>query len=184
VTQHTKRFVRCFWGLDKELAAARYFPAINPIDSYSEYAEAIAPWWAEHVDPDYRQMREETLALLQEDFQLQRIVKLIGEEALPDDRRLTLEAARWLKEGFLQQSAFDPQDMFCSPQKQMKMLHLIISTYHQAREVLGRGLPFYRIREINELAELLRMKSLWTEEQLEKLDRLEKNLTARLESLL
>ncbi len=100
VTQHTKRFVRCFWGLDKELAAARYFPAINTIDSYSEYADAVAPWWTEHIDPSWKSMREETLALLQEDFQLQRIVKLIGEEALPDSQRLTLEGARWLKEGF------------------------------------------------------------------------------------
>jgi V/A-type H+-transporting ATPase subunit A len=183
VTQHTKRFVRCFWGLDKELAAARSFPAINPADSYSEYAEAMAPWWAEHVDPDWQKMRAETLALLQEDHQLQRIVKLIGEEALPDPRRLTLEAARWLKEGFLQQSAFDEKDMFCTPKKQMKMLHLILNTYHRAKEVLGRGVPFYKIREIDELGELLRMKSLWTEEQLEEFDRLEEILTARLNAL-
>ena len=183
VTQHTKRFVRCFWGLDKELAAARSFPAINPTDSYSEYVEAVAPWWAEHVDPNWQAMREETIAILQEDAQLQRIVKLIGEEALPDARRLTLEAARWLKEGFLQQSAFDVKDMFCPPVKQMKMLHLILNTYHQAKEVLTKGVPFYKIREIDELADLLRMKSLWTEEQLEEFDRLEETLASRLEAL-
>ncbi|MEJ2091475.1 MAG: V-type ATP synthase subunit A [Syntrophobacterales bacterium] len=183
VTQHTKRFVRCFWGLDKELAAARSFPAINPTDSYSEYVEAVAPWWAEHVDPSWQEMREETIAILQEDAQLQRIVKLIGEEALPDARRLTLEAARWLKEGFLQQSAFDVKDMFCPPVKQMKMLHLILNTYHQAKEVLTKGVPFYKIREIDELADLLRMKSLWTEEQLEEFDRLEETLASRLEAL-
>jgi V/A-type H+-transporting ATPase subunit A len=183
VTQHTKRFVRCFWGLDKELAAARSFPAINPTDSYSEYVEAVAPWWAEHVDPNWQAMREETIAILQEDAQLQRIVKLIGEEALPDARRLTLEAARWLKEGFLQQSAFDEKDMFCPPAKQMKMLHLILNTYHQAKEVLTKGVPFYKIREIDELADLLRMKSLWTEEQLEEFDRLEETLASRLEAL-
>jgi V/A-type H+-transporting ATPase subunit A len=183
VTQHTKRFVRCFWGLDKELAAARSFPAINPTDSYSEYVEAVAPWWAEHVDPGWQEMREETIAILQEDAQLQRIVKLIGEEALPDARRLTLEAARWLKEGFLQQSAFDVKDMFCPPVKQMKMLHLILNTYHQAREVLTKGVPFYKIREIDELADLLRMKSLWTEEQLEEFDRLEETLASRLKAL-
>ncbi len=183
VTQHTKRFVRCFWGLDKELAAARYFPAINPVESYSEYAEAMAPWWAKNVDPDWQKMREETLALLQEDHQLQRIVKLIGEEALPDPRRLTLEAARWLKEGFLQQSAFDARDMFCTPKKQMKMLHLILNTYQRAKEVLGRGVPFYKIREIDELGDLLRMKSLWTEKELEEFDRLAETLAARLEAL-
>jgi V/A-type H+-transporting ATPase subunit A len=184
VTQHTKRFVRCFWGLDKELAAARSFPAINPTDSYSEYADAVAPWWAEHVDPGWQEMRGETLAILQEDAQLQRIVKLIGEEALPDARRLTLEAARWLKEGFLEQSAFDETDMFCPPAKQMKMLHVILTTYHQAKEVLTRGVPFYKIREIEELADLLRMKSRWTEQELEAFDRLEETLESRLQALL
>jgi len=183
VTQHTKRFVRCFWGLDKELAAARYFPAINTTDSYSEYAEAIQSWWAEHIDPAWNEMRQETLKLLQEDYQLQRIVKLIGEEALPDSQRLTLEAARWLKEGFLQQSAFDPTDMFCSPAKQMKMLHLILDTHRRAREVLNKGIPLYQIREIPELAELVRMKAKWGDEQLPEFDRLGETLQARLEAL-
>jgi V/A-type H+/Na+-transporting ATPase subunit A len=183
VTQHTKRFVRCFWGLDKELAAARSFPAINPTDSYSEYADAVAPWWAEHVDPEWPARREEAIALLQEDAQLQRIVKLIGEEALPDARRLTLEAARWLKEGFLQQSAFDEKDMFCAPAKQMKMLQVILHTYHQAQEVLTKGVPFYKIREIDELADLVRMKSRWTEKELEKFDHLQETLASSLEAL-
>jgi len=182
VTQHTKRFVRCFWGLDKELAAARYFPAINTTDSYSEYADAVAPWWTEHIDPSWKSMREETLALLQEDFQLQRIVKLIGEEALPDSQRLTLEGARWLKEGFLQQSAFDPQDAFCSPQKQTKMLRLILETYHKAREVLAQGIPFYQIREIKEISDLLQMK-YWREDQADLFEQLGRTLTALLEAL-
>jgi V/A-type H+-transporting ATPase subunit A len=183
VTQHTKRFVRTFWGLDKELAAARYFPAINPIDSYSEYADLVQEWWAQHVDPGWREMRAEALKLLQEDFQLQRIVKIIGEEALPDGQRLTLEAARWLKEGFLQQSAFDPADMYCPPAKQMKMLRLILDTYHKAREVMGRGVPFYQIRELEEIGHLLRMKTAIGAEELERFDELEKTLQARLEAL-
>jgi V/A-type H+-transporting ATPase subunit A len=183
VTTHTKRFVRCFWGLDKELAAARYFPAVNTTDSYSEYADAIAAWWAENIDPAWKEMRDETLALLQEDYQLQRIVKLLGEEALPDAKRLTLEAARWLKEGFLQQSAFDPRDMFCSPQKQMKMLHLILGAYRQARGVLAQGIPFYQIRAIAELTDLLQMKSRWGEDQLDRFEELANTLAARLEAL-
>jgi V/A-type H+-transporting ATPase subunit A len=183
VTTHTKRFVRCFWGLDKELAAARYFPAINTTDSYSEYADAIAAWWAENIDPAWKEMRDETLALLQEDYQLQRIVKLLGEEALPDAKRLTLEAARWLKEGFLQQSAFDQRDMFCSPQKQMKMLHLILGAYRQARGVLAQGIPFYQIRAIPELTDLLQMKSRWGEDQLDRFEELANTLAARLEVL-
>ncbi len=183
VTTHTKRFVRCFWGLDKELAAARYFPAINTADSYSEYADAVASWWTENIDPAWKELRAGALALLQEDYQLQRIVKLLGEEALPDGKRLTLEAARWLKEGLLQQSAFDPQDMFCSPQKQMKMLQLILETYRQARRVLAQGIPFYQIRAIAELNDLLQMKSLWGDDQLDRLEELGNTLTALLEAL-
>jgi V/A-type H+-transporting ATPase subunit A len=114
---------------------------------------------------------------------LQRIVKLIGEEALPDPQRLTLEAARWLKEGFLQQSAFDPKDMFCSPRKQMKMLSLLLGVYHQARTVLAQGIPFYQIREIPEMPQLLQMKSRWGEEELDRLDELATTIKERLEAL-
>ncbi len=183
VTQQTKRFVRTFWGLDKELAAARYFPAINPIDSYSEYPDMVEGWWAEHVDPEWRQMRGEALVLLQEDYQLQRIVKIIGEEALPDSQRLVLAAARWLKEGFLQQSAFDPVDMFCPPAKQMKMLRLILSTYRKAKEVVAKGAAFYRVQELEELGALMRMKATIKADELEKFDELEKSLSDKLEAL-
>ena len=176
VTQQTKRFVRTFWGLDKELAAARYFPAINPIDSYSEYPDLVAGWWAEHVDPGWQEMRGQALVLLQEDFQLQRIVKIIGEEALPDAQRLTLAAAHWLKEGFLQQSAFDPVDMFCPPAKQMRMLKLILGTFRKAREVMAKGVPFYQVRELEELGALMRMKSAIKADELEKFDELETSL--------
>jgi V/A-type H+/Na+-transporting ATPase subunit A len=183
VTQLTKRFVRTFWGLDKELAAARYFPAINPIDSYSEYADLVKDWWTQEVAPGWLEMRAEALKLLQEDFQLQRIVKIIGEEALPDGQRLTLEAARWLKDGFLQQSAFDPVDMYCTPAKQMRMLRLILDTYHQAREVLGRGVPFYQVRELPEIADLLRMKAAIKADEPEKFEELGKKLRDKLEKL-
>ena len=183
VTQQTKRFVRTFWGLDKELAAARYFPAINPIDSYSEYPDLVAGWWAEHVDPGWQEMRGQALVLLQEDYQLQRIVKIIGEEALPDAQRLTLAAAHWLKEGFLQQSAFDPVDMFCPPAKQVKMLKLILETFRKAREVMARGVPFYQVRELEELGALMRMKSAIEVDELEKFDELEKTLSDKLEAL-
>jgi V/A-type H+/Na+-transporting ATPase subunit A len=183
VTQQTKRFVRTFWGLDKELAAARYFPAINPIDSYSEYPDLVAGWWAEHLEPGWQEMRSRALVLLQEDYQLQRIVKIIGEEALPDAQRLTLAAARWLKEGFLQQSAFDPVDMFCLPAKQVKMLKLILATYGKAKEVMARGVPFYQVRDLEELGALMQMKSAIKADELEKFDELEKGLNDQLEAL-
>jgi V/A-type H+-transporting ATPase subunit A len=114
---------------------------------------------------------------------LQRIVKIIGEEALPDAQRLTLEAARWLKEGFLQQSAFDPVDMFCPPAKQMKMLKLILATYQKAKEVLAKGIPYYQIRKLEELGALMRMKATIKADELEKFDELEKSLNDKLEAL-
>jgi V/A-type H+-transporting ATPase subunit A len=183
VTQQTKRFVRTFWGLDKELAAARYFPAINPIDSYSEYPDMVAGWWAENVEPGWQDLRNQALILLQEDYQLQRIVKIIGEEALPDAQRLTLEAARWLKEGFLQQSAFDAVDMFCPPVKQMKMLKLILAIFQKAKAVLAQGVPFYQIRELKELGTLMRLKSSIKPDELGKFDELERSLKDKLEAL-
>jgi len=102
---------------------------------------------------------------------------------LPDSQRLTLEAARWLKEGFLQQSAYDPRDMFCSPARQMKMLRLILDTYRKAREVLERGVPFYRIQELEGLAGLYRMKADVGEDQLARFDELAQTLAGRLEEL-
>jgi V/A-type H+-transporting ATPase subunit A len=143
----------------------------------------VAGWWAEHLEPGWQEMRGRALVLLQEDYQLQRIVKIIGEEALPDTQRLTLAAARWLKEGFLQQSAFDPVDMFCLPAKQIKMLKLILATYGKAKEVMARGVPFYQVRELEELGALMRMKSAIKADELEKFDALEKSLRDKLESL-
>ncbi len=177
VTQHTKRFVRCFWGLDKELAAARFFPAINTAESYSEYAEAVEPWWRQHVEPEWRRLRETALALLQEDQQLQRLARLLGEEALPDSQRLVLEGARWLRDGFLQQSAYDPVDMFCPPAKQMGLLRLILQAYRQAQELLAQGMPLYLIRELPEITDLMRLKSQWRDESGEPLNLMERKLT-------
>jgi V/A-type H+-transporting ATPase subunit A len=184
VTQHTKRFVRCFWGLDKELAAARYFPAINTAESYSEYAESVEPWWREQVEPEFRTLRETALALLQEEQQLQRLARLLGEEALPDSQRLVLEGARWLREGFLQQSAYDQMDMFCPAAKQMALLRLIIQAYRRAQELLAQGVPLYLIRELPEITELVRLKSQWGGEVMDPVTILENKLHEALDALM
>ncbi|MBN2373608.1 V-type ATP synthase subunit A [bacterium] len=158
VTQHTKRFVRCFWGLNKELASSRYFPAIHYMDSYSEYIDLIQFWWVQNVDPEWKSLRDEAMKILQEDFKLQQIVKLIGEDALPDNQRLVLEGARLLKNAFLQQSAFDKVDMFTVPQKQFLMLKTILRFYHKARVVLRSHIPFERLRQLPVVNEINRMK--------------------------
>ncbi|MGA1869492.1 MAG: V-type ATP synthase subunit A [bacterium] len=158
VTQHTKRFVRCFWGLNKELASARYFPAINYMESYSEYTDFIDEWWRNEVGPEWRELREEAMKLLREDYKLQRIIKLIGEDALPDSQRLLLEVARIIKSSFLQQSAFDDIDTYAVPQKQFYMLKVIMHFYHRSREILKTRLPLFKIFELPVLNNIQRMK--------------------------
>jgi V/A-type H+-transporting ATPase subunit A len=158
VTQHTTRFVRCFWGLNKELASARYFPAIHYMESYSEYLDLIQNWWVQNVDPEWKTLRDEAMLILQQDFKLQRIVKLIGEDALPDNQRLVLEGARLLKNAFLQQSAFDKVDMYAVPQKQFLMLKTIIHFYRRAREIIKSHTPIYRLMQLPVLNDINRMK--------------------------
>lgn len=159
VTQHTKRFVRCFWGLDKELASARYFPAINYMDSYSEYLEEVAEWWNQFEEGHWKMLRDRAMSLLQQDDKLQKIVKLVGEDALPDDQRLVIEGARLLKEALLQQGAFDEVDTYAVPERQLWMLKIILHFYERASDVIKKGAPIYRIRELEAIDDINRMKA-------------------------
>jgi V/A-type H+/Na+-transporting ATPase subunit A len=158
VTQHTKRFTRCFWALDKELAAARYFPAINYLESYSGYIDDVSEWWHGHFDSQWRELREQALQLLQEDSRLQRIVRLIGEDALPDDQRLVIEGSRLLQEACLQQNANDATDTFCRPEKQLGLLKAVLHFVARAREIVKRGAPIHRVREMLAREDLVRAK--------------------------
>jgi V/A-type H+-transporting ATPase subunit A len=158
VTQHTKRFVRCFWGLNKELASARYFPAINYMDSYSEYLDLVQNWWQKEIDPQWRDLREDAMKLLQQDYKLQRIIKLIGEDALPDSQRLILETARLLKTAFLQQNAFNNVDTYAVPKKQILMLKVIMHFYNRACEIIKTHIPIYKLLDLPVLNEIHRMK--------------------------
>jgi len=167
VTQHTKRFVRCFWALDKDLAAARYFPAINYLDSYSGYLAEVAAWWEREIDSQWRELREVAMRLLQEDSRLQRIVRLIGEDALPDEQRLTIDAARLLQEACLQQNANDPADTFCRPEKQIALLRAILHFVDRAREVTKKGAPIHLIQEAPVRAEIVRAKEKIPNDRLE-----------------
>ncbi|MBD3307116.1 V-type ATP synthase subunit A [candidate division KSB3 bacterium] len=167
VTQHTKRFVRCFWGLDKELASARYFPAINYMDSYSEYLEDVTEWWEQFPEGNWRELRDQAMILLQQDDKLQKIVKLIGEDALPDDQRLVIEGARLLKNALLQQGAFDEIDTYAKPERQLWMLSIILHFYDRAREIIKKGAPIYRIREMEAIEDINRMKNRIANDELE-----------------
>lgn len=147
VTQNTKRFVRCFWGLDKSLAYARHFPAIHWLTSYSEYLNDLAPWYNTHVGPDFIECRTQIVALLNQESSLMEIVKLIGSDVLPDDQKLVLEIARVIRLGFLQQNAFHPEDTCVPLEKQLKMMEVILYLYKRSKELINMGMPVSVLKE-------------------------------------
>lgn len=173
VTQHTSRFIRCFWALDRDLANARHYPAISWLDSYSEYTDEIAPSWTDTY-PDWRICRDALMQLLQQEVKLQRIVKLVGPDALPDHQRLILFLGEVIKNGFLQQSSFDPVDMYCSPEKQSRMLRLLVAFRDRCQASLAKGAPLAAIRQLPCVERVVRMKNAIPNTELERFDHLER----------
>jgi V/A-type H+-transporting ATPase subunit A len=159
VTQHTRRFIRCFWGLDSDLAGARHFPAISWTESYSEYIDDISGWWDENFDISWVQLRAWVMDILQDEQRLQQVVKLVGPDALPDAQRLILEIARIIKEAFLQQSALSEEDAYCTSEKQLRMAQVIMRFYERARGIIEKGAPIFTITELNVLQDIMRMKT-------------------------
>ena len=149
VTQNTKRFVRCFWGLDKSLAYARHFPAIHWLTSYSEYLGDLSPWYQDHFSPKFVDYRNRLMALLNLESSLLEIVKLIGSDVLPDDQKLILEIARVIRLGFLQQNAFHKDDTCVSLEKQFLMMDTILYLYKQARALVTMGHPMSVLKSEN-----------------------------------
>ena len=147
VTMNTKRFVRCFWGLDKALAYARHFPAIHWLTSYSEYLSDLAPWYQEHVNKNFIDLRNQIMALLNTESSLMEIVKLIGSDVLPDDQKLVLEIARVIRLGFLQQNAFHKDDTCVPMEKQYKMMEIILYLYKKSKALVTMGMPMSVLKE-------------------------------------
>jgi V/A-type H+-transporting ATPase subunit A len=170
VTQHTKRFIRCFWALDKSLASARHFPAINWLDSYSEYIDDVADWWRERTGKDWYAMRNRAMELLSEESRLSQIVKLVGPDALPYAERMVLETSRLLREGILQQNATDPVDAYSPVEKQIRMLELVLYFHERGMNIIRRGAPINLIHDLPVVDQLIRMKSNIANDQLEKFD--------------
>lgn len=141
VTQNTKRFVRCFWGLDKSLAYARHFPAIHWLTSYSEYTEDLSQWYEDYVGSDFVKCRNKILVILNQESSLQEIVKLIGSDVLPDDQKLILEIARVIRLGFLQQNAFHKDDTCVPLEKQLKMMETILYLYEKCKALIDMSMP-------------------------------------------
>jgi V/A-type H+-transporting ATPase subunit A len=147
VTQNTKRFVRCFWALDKSLAYARHFPAIQWLTSYSEYVNDLAPWYTKNVGEDFVECRNQILSILTQESQLNEIVKLIGSDVLPDDQKLVLEIAKVIRLGFVQQNAYHPSDTYVPMAKQLKMMQTILYLYQKSRQLIDRSMPMSLLKE-------------------------------------
>ncbi len=158
VTQNTKRFTRCFWALDKALAYARHYPAINWLNSYSAYTEDLEDWYKENVSPDFFKKRGEIMSILGEEANLMEIVKLIGSDVLPDSQKATLETAKVIRQGFLQQNAFHAEDTYVPLEKQEKMMDVILYFHEKLHELVERSIPVSKVAGTGITEELIRIK--------------------------
>lgn len=183
VTQHTKRFIRCFWALDKSLASARHFPAINWLDSYSEYVGDVADWWQERVGKDWLGMRNRAMELLSEESRLSQIVKLVGPDALPFTERMVLETTRLIREGILQQNATEAVDAYSSVEKQIGLLELVLYFHDRGMAIVKRGAPISLIHDLPVVDAIIRAKSTVPNEELNKLDDIRKQVDEQMGQL-
>jgi len=183
VTQHTKRFVRAFWALDRVLANARHYPAISWLDSYSEYTLDTASWWQKNVGVEWEGDRREMMELLQREVRLQQVVKLVGPDALPDSQRFIIDVCALFKNAFLQQNAFDKVDMFSTVNKQAKMLHIIVTYWRRGGEAIKRGTTLVKLRKMKVYQEIVKMKFTVPNEDLSELDKIQGRLERSFEQL-
>ena len=170
VTQNTKRFVRAFWALDRQLAYARHFPAINWITSYSEYLDDLAPWYEKQLGHDFAPLRARVTRLLQEESKLMEIVKLIGADILPEEQKLIIECARVVRLGFLQQNAYHATDTYVPIEKQLGMMQTMMHLYDEARQLVDRNIPLNRLKETGIFETLIRIKYDIPNDELPRLD--------------
>ena len=183
VTSHTKRYVRSFWGLDRERAQARFFPAIHPLQSYSENAQRFSAWWTARGNSEWRAHRERLLTLLERQADLERMARIVGKDALPPAQQLTLLCAELVNEAFLRQSAFSEVDRYCSPQRQTAMLKLILRFITLAEAKLDDGIPPQRIADLDVLRRLQRMGEEIGESELSKFAELGESVEAAMAGL-
>ena len=184
VTTHTIRFIKTFWALDTRLAYSRHYPSINWMQSYSGYLDDVSKWWKQNVSGDWYDLRAESYHILQREDTLKEIVRLLGPEALPDEEKLVLEVARMIKIGILQQNSFDKVDTYCSPEKQLKMVRLMVDFYKESQKVLKEGTSLVDIRAMPIITSLLKAKFEIPDEQVSKFDGLSKDMTEQFRKLI
>ena len=183
VTSHTKRFIRCFWALDRDLANARHYPSIGWTESYSEYLDDIKGWWHDKVSAEWLELRYTIMGLLQKEQKLLQVVKLVGPEVLPQIQRLILETCYIFKNAFLQQSAFDEVDTYSSAKKQFLMLKSIITFYQVLERLVKKGIAVSEVRSLPIYQELMRMKTDYTEDDLDRLEKMPEKVNEALKEL-
>ena len=176
VTTHTIRFIKTFWALDTRLAYSRHYPSINWMQSYSGYLEDVSKWWTENISPDWYNLRAESYNILQREDTLKEIVRLLGPEALPDEEKLILEMARMIKIGILQQNSFDKIDTYCGPEKQLKLVNLMVKFYKESLKSLKEGIPLSDIRSMPIIPSLIKAKFEIPDEQVSQLKELESKM--------
>ena len=176
VTQNTKRFVRCFWALDKQLAYSRHYPAINWLTSYSEYLDDLSGWYEENVNEKFLEYRSRLAAILQDESKLMEIVKLIGSDVLHDEQKLVLEVAKTIRLGILQQNAFHKDDTYVPLEKQFDMMDLVLYLNDKAKEIVAKQIPFSRLAETHIFEDVIRMKYDIANNELEKFDEYKKKI--------
>ncbi len=172
VTSHTKRFVRCFWALDRDLANARHYPSIGWIESYSEYLDDVKGWWHDHISAQWLELRYTMMELLQKEQKLLQVVKLVGPEILPQTQRLVLEVCYIFKNAFLQQNAFDKVDTYSSARKQFLMLKAIVTFYQSGEGLVKKGITVSELKALPVYQGLMRMKTTYTEDDLDRLEKM------------
>ncbi|MGQ9759639.1 MAG: V-type ATP synthase subunit A [Candidatus Methanomethylicaceae archaeon] len=158
VTVHTKRFVRAFWALDTTLASMRHYPAINWLTSYSEYTDYVEKWWNERTGSRWRDLRLRALDILKKEDDLKEVIRLVGIESLPESEKLIMETARLLREGFLQQNAYDLVDTYSSPEKQFKLLSAILTFHEISLKAISKGVPVSKISYLPSVADLAKVR--------------------------
>ncbi|MBN1242866.1 MAG: V-type ATP synthase subunit A [Spirochaetales bacterium] len=183
VTQHTRRFVRAFWALDRQLANARHYPSISWLDSYSEYADEVRPWWEERVGPEWTADRAEMVGLLRKEVRLLQVAKLVGSDALPDSQRFVIEVCSLFKDAFLRQDAFDEVDRYTSPEKQARMLALVLLYWRRGSLAIKKGATFVELRRLKAVRDIVSARYAIAEGDSKAFDRVAARLERAIDDL-
>jgi V/A-type H+-transporting ATPase subunit A len=184
VSQATMRIVKVFWGLDSSLAYARHFPAINWLNSYSLYMDTLQPWLDENVNADWTKNRYRAMATLQEEAELDEIVKMVGKDSLGVDDQLTLEIAKMIREDFLQQNSFNEIDWYSSFDRQYRLLALILKYDTLCRDAVAKGAPLSELTSIDAREKIGRAKSVPDEDYVQVYGDIESDMTAQIEKII